>query len=159
MPLSEAQKRAQKKYNESHKNHRRYLSYRNTTRTFLRNYATNEDLDELTHMVTERRQVNDIMSNLDAVRGLINEPDFEMKSHAHVTIWRRPTEMLEHHLSTAGVDKAAVQDWFNKTGATQFDAEMPIVEIDYRGQTYVYDALHAYDIVEWLLKSGADLPQ
>lgn len=47
--------KADKKWREQNKEHRRYLSYRGTARTFIRNHATFEDLEELENLIKERR--------------------------------------------------------------------------------------------------------
>lgn len=47
--------KADKKWIEQNKEHRRYLSYRGTARTFIRNHATAEDLEELENLIKERR--------------------------------------------------------------------------------------------------------
>lgn len=50
----------QQEYNrrwaEENKEHKRYLSYRSTTRTFIRNYAKKDDLEELTNLIEEKRK-------------------------------------------------------------------------------------------------------
>ena len=45
-----------KKWADSHKEHKRYLSYRSTTRTFIRKYATEEDLQDLLRLIEEREE-------------------------------------------------------------------------------------------------------
>lgn len=49
--------KADKKWIEQNKEHRRYLSYRGTARTFIRNHATAEDLEELEKLIQEREQL------------------------------------------------------------------------------------------------------
>ncbi|MYV06127.1 MULTISPECIES: hypothetical protein [Furfurilactobacillus] len=154
MPLSEAQKKAQKKYNDSHKDHRRYLSYRNTMRTFLRNYATDADLEEVKELLTERHQINRIMDNLDAVRALISEPNFTVKTKATVSIWRRPADMMKNKQENEHLTNAQIQQWFDTHNGATFNPETPIVEIHFNHHVHLYDALHAYDIVEWLVNSA-----
>ncbi len=53
--VSESQKRAQKKYDEKNREKRTYLSQRSTSRGFIRNKATLEDLEELETLIFERR--------------------------------------------------------------------------------------------------------
>ena len=45
--VSEAQRRATKKWEEKNPERKRYLSYRTTARTFVRHWANDEDLKEL----------------------------------------------------------------------------------------------------------------
>ena len=53
--VSESQKRAQKKYDEKNREKRTYLSQRSTSRGFIRNKATMEDLEELETLIFELR--------------------------------------------------------------------------------------------------------
>lgn len=54
--VSESQKRAQKKYDEKNREKRTYLSQRSTSRGFIRNKATLEDLEELAELIAERKK-------------------------------------------------------------------------------------------------------
>lgn len=54
--VSESQKRAQKKYDEKNREKRTYLSQRSTSRGFIRNKATLEDLEELAELIEERKK-------------------------------------------------------------------------------------------------------
>ncbi|MDT2797902.1 hypothetical protein [Enterococcus cecorum] len=54
--VSESQKRAQKKYDEKNREKRTYLSQRSTSRGFIRNKATLEDLEELEELIAERKK-------------------------------------------------------------------------------------------------------
>lgn len=57
MPVSESQKRANKKWDEANKERKAYINKRSTARSFIRNKATLEDLDELTYLIQERRNM------------------------------------------------------------------------------------------------------
>lgn len=57
MPVSESRKRANEKWAENNKERRSYLSSRSSARSFIRNKATLEDLDELTQLIQERRNM------------------------------------------------------------------------------------------------------
>ena len=46
-----AQQRANKKWNERNREHRNYLTKRSTSRGFIRNHATQEDLLELQEII------------------------------------------------------------------------------------------------------------
>lgn len=48
-----AQQRANKKWNERNREHRNYLTKRSTSRGFIRNNATKEDLIELQKLIQE----------------------------------------------------------------------------------------------------------
>lgn len=54
--VRESQKRAQKKYDEKNREKRTYLSQRSTSRGFIRNKATLEDLEELEELITARKK-------------------------------------------------------------------------------------------------------
>ncbi|MDO4778478.1 MAG: hypothetical protein Q4A42_02855 [Tissierellia bacterium] len=49
-------KEADKKYRENNKEHRNYLSYRGTARSFIRNFATEDDLEELKELIAIKEQ-------------------------------------------------------------------------------------------------------
>ena len=49
-----AQQRANKKWNEKNREYRNYLTKRSTSRGFIRNHATQEDLLELQELIQER---------------------------------------------------------------------------------------------------------
>lgn len=53
--VSESQKRAIKKWEEENKDKKRYISHRARARSFLRDHATLEDLEELEAVLLERR--------------------------------------------------------------------------------------------------------
>ena len=54
--LTEAKKRANKKWNEKNKERVHYLSYRSQAKSFIRRFATEEDLDELEKLIAEKRK-------------------------------------------------------------------------------------------------------
>lgn len=51
-----AQKRADRKWIENNKEHKNYLSYRSSARTFMRHWATKEDVDELLKIFNEENK-------------------------------------------------------------------------------------------------------
>ena len=48
------QQRANKKWNAKNREHRNYLTKRSTSRGFIRNHATKDDLLELQELIQER---------------------------------------------------------------------------------------------------------
>lgn len=56
MNVSEAQKKAQKRYDEKNRERRSYLKSRSSARSFIRNKATLDDLIELEQMIKEKRE-------------------------------------------------------------------------------------------------------
>ena len=49
-----AQQRANKKWNERNREHRNYLTKRSTSRGFIRNHATKEDLLEFQELIQKK---------------------------------------------------------------------------------------------------------
>ena len=56
MALSEAQERAMRNYRKKNPEKTRYNSYKGTAKTFIRNYATFEDLKELKELIQAREE-------------------------------------------------------------------------------------------------------
>lgn len=54
--LTAAQKRAKQKYREKNRERTNYLNARTTARGFIRNKATEEDLEELEKLIKERKK-------------------------------------------------------------------------------------------------------
>ena len=52
------QQKANKKWNERNREHRNYLTKRSTSRGFIRNHATQEDLLELQELIQGRFEKN-----------------------------------------------------------------------------------------------------
>lgn len=53
--MTDARKRANKKWAENNREHRNYLSKRSSARSFIRNHATGSDLNELEELIAERK--------------------------------------------------------------------------------------------------------
>lgn len=53
---SEAHKRANKKWKDNNKDKQRIYQYRSYARSFIKNMASSEDLDELLKLIAQRRQ-------------------------------------------------------------------------------------------------------
>lgn len=56
MPLSEARKNANERWNNKHKGKKRVYSYRSNARKFIREMATPEDIAELRELLDKREQ-------------------------------------------------------------------------------------------------------
>ena len=52
----EQQLEADKRWIEKNREHRNYLGGRSAARSFIRNKATNDDLDELINLIEKRRE-------------------------------------------------------------------------------------------------------
>jgi hypothetical protein len=56
MPVSEARKRANKKWDNSNKEQMKYLRYRSYSKTFINDLANNEDLQMLKDLIKEKEK-------------------------------------------------------------------------------------------------------
>ena len=56
MPVSDARKRANKKWDDSNKEQMKYLRYRSYSKTFITTLANNEDLQMLKKCIEEREK-------------------------------------------------------------------------------------------------------
>lgn len=56
MPVSEAQRKAIAKWNAQNKEKRNYYTRRSTARGFIKKWATEEDLNELSSLIKERME-------------------------------------------------------------------------------------------------------
>lgn len=56
MTISEARKKANKKWDDKNKERMKYLRYRSYAKTFINKLSTVEDLDELSALIKERRK-------------------------------------------------------------------------------------------------------
>lgn len=54
--MTQKQQEYNKKWADKNKEHKRYLSYRSTARTFIRNYAVKEDLEELKDLMKKKEK-------------------------------------------------------------------------------------------------------
>lgn len=53
---SQAQVNASRRWEQKNPERTRYLRYRTTARGFIRNHATNEDIEELKELIKEREE-------------------------------------------------------------------------------------------------------
>lgn len=56
MAISEARKKANKKWDDKNKERMKYLRYRSYAKTFINKLSTMEDLDDLSTLIEERRK-------------------------------------------------------------------------------------------------------
>ena len=71
----DAQTRATKKWNEQNREHRNYLSKRSSARSFIRNHATVDDLNELEELIKEKKEVSKMITEKQLQKAL--EDNFE----------------------------------------------------------------------------------
>ncbi|GAB6092712.1 hypothetical protein [Furfurilactobacillus curtus] len=149
MAQTAAQKRAQQKYNEKNKEKRKVASYRNSARTFIRSYATDEDLAEFADLIKERARINKLLRRLDGVRSYMNRPEFLEKQQLSIEIWRRPKDLLADREAN-GDPNVDWQKWFTAKIAPRFSKEEPVVEMVHNGRHHFYNGNRAYDVLDWL---------
>ena len=97
MALTEAQKRAQKKYNEANKDKRDRLRLRNATWRFIKNYATLEDIKEMENMLNERESLLKIIELKELI-------DSSRRGLPVITIWENKSEILKTLEATGDED-------------------------------------------------------
>ena len=97
MALTEAQKRAQKKYNEANKDKRDRLRLRNATWRFIKNYATLEDIKEMENMLNERESLLKIIELKELIDG-------SRRGLPVITIWENKAEILKTLEATGDED-------------------------------------------------------
>lgn len=71
----DAQTKATKKWNEQNREHRNYLSKRSSARSFIRNHATVDDLNELEELIKEKKEVSKMITEKQLQQAL--EDNFE----------------------------------------------------------------------------------
>lgn len=87
----DSQTKAIKKWNQKNREHRNYLSKRSSARSFIRNYATGSDLNELETLIAERR--NAFMTDLEKeIKQLIEDVYAEELKEQH---WEDVADMLD----------------------------------------------------------------
>lgn len=73
--MANAQEKATKKWNEQNREHRNYLSKRSSARSFIRNHATVDDLNELEELIKEKKEVSKMITEKQLQQAL--EDNFE----------------------------------------------------------------------------------
>ena len=121
MALTEAQKRAQKKYNEANKDKRDRLRLRNATRKFIKDYATLEDIKEMEKMLNERESLLKIIELKETL-------DRSERGFPSITIWKNKAEILKT-LQTNGDEDV---DWAAQVAEAyvDFEKDEKIIEVD-----------------------------
>lgn len=71
----DAQTKATKKWNENNREHRNYLSKRSSARSFIRNHATMDDLNELEEIIKEKKEALEMITEKQLQKAL--EDNFE----------------------------------------------------------------------------------
>ena len=121
MALTEAQKRAQKKYNEANKDKRDRLRLRNATWRFIKNYATLEDIKEMENMLNERESLLKIIELKELIDG-------SRRGLPAITIWENKSEILKTLEATGDEDVNWVE--YVADVYSDFEDDEKIIEVD-----------------------------
>ena len=121
MALTEAQKRAQKKYNEANKDKRDRLRLRNATWRFIKNYATLEDIKEMEKMLNERESLLKIIELKELI-------DSSRRGLPVITIWENKSEILKTLEATGDEDVNWVE--YVADVYSDFEDDEKIIEVD-----------------------------
>ena len=121
MALTEAQKRAQKKYNEANKDKRDRLRLRNATWRFIKNYATLEDIKEMENMLNERESLLKIIELKELI-------DSSRRGLPVITIWENKSEILKTLEATGDEDVNWVE--YVADVYSDFEDDEKIIEVD-----------------------------
>ena len=121
MALTEAQKRAQKKYNEANKDKRDRLRLRNATWRFIKHYATLEDIKEMENMLNERESLLKIIELKELI-------DSSRRGLPVITIWENKSEILKTLEATGDEDV----NWseYVADAYSDFEDDEKIIEVD-----------------------------
>ena len=121
MALTEAQKRAQKKYNEANKDKRDRLRLRNATWRFIKNYATLEDIKEMENMLNERESLLKIIELKELIDG-------SRRGLPVITIWENKAEILKTIEATGDEDVNWVE--YVADVYSDFEDDEKIIEVN-----------------------------
>ena len=121
MALTEAQKRAQKKYNEANKDKRDRLRLHNATWRFIKHYATLEDIKEMGKMLNERESLLKIIELKELIDG-------SRRGLPAITIWENKSEILKTLEATGDEDVNWVE--YVADVYSDFEDDEKIIEVD-----------------------------
>ena len=123
MALTEAQKRAQKKYNEANKDKSDRLRLRNAAWRFIKNYATMEDIKEMEKMLNERESLLKIIELKELI-------DNSRRGLPAITIWENKAEVLK--TLEANGEEVDGPNWseYVADAYSDFEDDEKIIEVD-----------------------------
>ena len=143
MAITEAQKRAQKKYNEANKEKRDRLRLRNATWRFIKHYAADEEIKEMEKMIATRESLLNIIDLKEKIEKA--KHDFPQiiiyDNKAHVTKILRESVIEEEE------DMDDLQLWIDGL-IGRFDDAETIIEIDLGNGEPQYFAADEWDLID-----------
>ena len=143
MTLTEAQKRAQKKYNEANKAKRDRLRLRNATWRFIKNNATLEDIKELREMLNAQES----LLKIKELKELI---DRSRHDFPQINIHEKKADLIEIYKNSI-IEEEEDMDDFNKWVhgmIGRFDDTETIIEIDLGNGEPQYFAADEWDLID-----------
>ena len=143
MALTEAQKRAQKKYNEANKEKRDRLRLRNATWRFIKHYAADEEIKEMEKMIATRESLLKIIDLKEKIEKAKHEfPQIIIYDNkAHVT------KVLRESIIEEEEDMDDLQLWIDGL-IGRFDDAETIIEIDLGNGEPQYFAADEWDLID-----------
>lgn len=143
MTLTEAQKRAQKKYNEANKAKRDRLRLRNATWRFIKNNATLEDIKEL-------REMLNVQESLLKIKELKELIDRSRHDFPQINIYDKKADLIKVFMNSI-IEEEEDMDDFNKwvDGLIgRFENDEPIIEIYIDNGEPQYFAADEWDLID-----------
>ena len=143
MAVSEAQKAAQKRYNEKNRAERARLRDRSATRSFIRNKADLTEIEELRTMLNERES----LLKIKELKELIDRSEH---GFPQINIYDKKADLIEVFMNSIIEEEEDMND-FNKWVESligRFGNDEPIIEIDLGNGEPQYFAADEWDLID-----------
>ena len=143
MTLTEAQKRAQKKYNEANKAKRDRLRLRNATWRFIKNNATLEDIKELREMLNAQES----LLKIKELKELI---DRSRHDFPQINIYDKKADLIEIYKNSIIEEEEDMDDfkkWVNSL-IGRFEDNETIIEVDLGNDEPQYFSADEWDLID-----------
>ena len=143
MTLTEAQKRAQKKYNEANKAKRDRLRLRNATWRFIKNNATLEDIKEL-------REMLNVQESLLKIKELKELIDRSRHDFPQINIYDKKADLVKIYKNSIIEEEEDMND-FNKWVDSligRFEDNETIIEVDLGNGEPQYFAADEWNLID-----------
>lgn len=141
----DAQKKANKKWREKNREHSNYLKNRSASRTFIRRRATQEDLEELTELIKNRKEELK-MNYREELERLQKGNGTNGKLQIH--IYENKAELLQRLSENAG-DETEVAETYDylKEELSYLNEDTALYSVDRENgmPEYYEDAKEAYE--------------
>lgn len=143
MTLTEAQKRAQKKYNEANKAKRDRLRLRNATWRFIKNNATLEDIKELREMLNAQES----LLKIKELKELI---DRSRHDFPQINIYDKKADLVEVYKNSIIEEEEDMNDFNKWVGSLigRFEDNETIIEVDLGNGEPQYFAADEWNLID-----------